>query len=186
MFRDYSLLWGRVVRLEEFDDLLKAACPSSQNTVFAVLLAGFPPDFSIRHASGKGSGILEKYLNSISSIDLRDATNAPQKYAEAKVLFVFVGLTASGTIRDYRKRWYGKFGSEAERVFGRGYNHKQLLSLLPHTELQIQLTLDLDSKTVTDVKLSKRLEARIHSVNVLRSAMEEASRLNSSGFSRGW
>jgi len=174
------------VRLEEFDDLLREACPPSHNTVFAVLLAGYPPDFSIRHASGKGSGMLEKYLKSINSIDLRDATNAPQKYSEAKVLFVFVGLTASGTIREYRKRWYGNFSSQAERVFGRGYNYKQLLSLLPHSELQIQLTLDLDTKTVTDVKLSKRLEARIHSAKALRTAMEEASRLNSSGFSRGW
>ena len=178
--------------LRELDEVLQQACPESAHAVYAVILAGYPPTMSVRYAGRRGAGVIEKFTKSIANSDLRAQTNAPRNFKETKALFVFIALIEIGTIREFRRAWYRSLEDKVIRVYGRNYSPKEFMQLLPHREIQVQVTIDLDSKEITDVKPSARLEARLSAPQGLKqlmqqaSGMNQASRLNAFGLADRW
>lgn len=164
--------------IDEFDKLLQDACPPGANEVFAILMAGIEPNLSVRKVGTRGQGLISKYVNSFAHSDLRLLTNTPPRFQETKILFQFLALIEVGSIKKFRSAWYREYGNLAIRAHGRLYTKTEMIRLVPHRELQFQIKVDLDTHEVSDITLSPKLEARIHSPNSLQVAMQNASKVN--------
>ena len=126
----------------------------------------------------RGKGVLRKFVDSTAGDELREFTMNRGSYPETKVLFQFLGLTPVGSIREYRRAWYRAYDLKASAAHGSLYTKQELLSSVPHREIQFQISINLASMEIVDIRPSKKLEALLSSPASWQQVMYQASKMN--------
>ena len=167
-------------RVQEFDELFRESCDPGKLLVFAIHIAARPSHrVLIRSMGASGLGIVGKAFAYLKENGARNIVGVGDGVSTGKIRFLFLGVTNSGGLTEYRRKWYRHYSQLAEICWGRGqYEHVDYLKLLNDKRIQFQFSFDLNNLEIVENNATQSFFDILENEHYLRGALESATRDN--------